>query len=383
MENALSGEYDAIVVGLGGMGSAALFHLVKRGYKVLGLEQFTLSNEMGSSHGLTRIIRLAYYEHPSYVPLVMRAYQLWQELEFEAGNRLLHVTGSIDAGSPTSTVFEGSRKSCELYGLLHEVLTSAQISARFPGYQLPPDYVANFQPGGGFLEPERCIQAYLSLAGGRGAVLHAEERVIDWSPSRGRVRVRTTRGSYETGRLIIAAGAWVSKLVPELAGVAVPERQVLAWLTPLEPELFLPSRFPVFNLAVEEGRYYGLPAFGIPGFKVGRYHHREEVVDPDTIDRNCYPEDEAVLRDFTRRYFPRANGETVQLKACMFTNTTDEHFLIDFHPEFPQVIVASPCSGHGFKFASVVGEIVADLVHTGASRHDISLFRLRKQAPKF
>lgn len=374
----LSGDYEVIVVGLGGMGSAALFHLAKRGYKALGLEQFSISHEMGSSHGITRIIRLAYYEHPSYVPLVVRAYQLWKELELEAGCPLLYVTGSVDAGSSTSTVFEGSLKSCELHDLSHEVLTSAQLSARFPEYHLPTDFMAVFQPNGGFLKPEQCVETHLALAVSKGARVQSNERVIDWWPHRGRVQVKTTRGRYVTDRLIVAAGAWVSKLVPELEGIAVPERQVLAWLTPVREELFLPSRFPVFNIAVEEGRYYGLPVFGIPGFKVGRYHHRGERVDPDTMDRNCYKEDEDLLRAFTKRYFPDANGETVQLKACMFTNTADEHFIIDFHPEFPQVIVASPCSGHGFKFASVVGEIVADLAQSGSSRHDISLFRLRR-----
>jgi sarcosine oxidase len=185
---------------------------------------------------------------------------------------------------------------------------------------------------------------------------------------------------YEAERLVISAGAWIGKLVPELAPLAQPERQVLAWFQPVRPDLFTLDRFPVFNLTVEEGRFYGFPVFHVPGFKVGRYHHREERVDPDQWDREPNAGDEEVLRAFTARYFPAAAGTTMGLRSCMFTNTPDEHFVIDLLPAEPRVVVASPCSGHGFKFSSVIGEIIADLVARGATTHDTELFKLSRFA---
>jgi len=373
-------SYDVIVIGLGAMGSAALFHLARRGRSVLGLERFDIPHDRGSSHGVTRIIRLAYYEHPSYVPLLRRAYELWRELERIADVWLLVTTGSIDAGPPGSLVVEGSRRSCELHDLPHEVLSSAELSARCPGYRLPGDSLAVFQPDGGFLLPELCISYHVIGAQAAGAEVHARERVVRWEPTPRGVVVTTDREVYEAEQVVVSAGAWIGSLVPQLAGLAVPERQVLAWMQPHRPDLFEPSRFPVFNLLVDEGRYYGFPVFGIPGFKVGRYHHRAEVVHPDTMDRECHPEDERLLRAFTARYFPDAAGPTTAMHACMFTNTPDEHFVLDRLPSHPQVIVASPCSGHGFKFASVVGEILADLTIAGTTAHDISLHRLARFA---
>jgi sarcosine oxidase len=369
-------RYDAIVVGVGGMGSAAVYHLARRGKRVLGLERFDVPHEMGSSHGVTRIIRLAYYEDPSYVPLLRRAYELWRELQVEAGEQLLHITGSIDAGPAGSEVPEGSLLSCRSHDLPHELLDAADIGRRFPAYRLPQGHVGVLQSDGGFLLPERCIVAHVAGAQALGAEVHAREPVVGWEPKGDGVVVRTERGAYEADRLILSAGAWLGKLAPSLARMAVPERQVLAWLQPRRVDLFQPERFPVFNLMTEEGRSYGFPVHGIPGFKLGLYHHRHENVDPDTIERQPDADDERVLREIAERYFPDGAGPTMALKVCMFTNSPDEHFLVDLHPEHPQVVVASPCSGHGFKFASVMGEILADLAVEGRSRHDISLFKL-------
>ena len=277
----MSKRYDAIVLGMGAMGSAALYHLARRGRKCLGLERFNIPDDRGSSHGITRIIRLAYYEHPSYVPLLRRAYELWRELEIESGVRLLHITGSIDAGPPGSRVIEGSRASCEEHDLPHQMLSSRELTARFPGYRLPAETLALFQPDGGFLLPELCVSYHVILAQARGAEVHARERVLGWEPGAGGVIVTTDRARYEADRLIVSTGAWISEFVPALKGKACPERQVLAWLQPRVPEYFRPAAFPVFNLVVPEGRYYGLPVFGIPGFKIGRYHHRHEMTNPD------------------------------------------------------------------------------------------------------
>ncbi len=370
-----SQRYDAIVVGVGGMGSATLAHLARRGQRVLGLERFDIPHEQGSSHGLTRIIRLAYYEHLSYVPLLRRAYELWRELEAARGERLLHVTGSLDIAPPGRFVFEGSLRSCVEHGLDHEVLDAAEVARRFPAYRLDPDAMTVFQPEGGFLTPERCIVAHVEEAIAAGAEIHARERVLSWEPVGDGVRVETERGSYEAERLVLTAGAWMGPV----AGMPVTaQRQVLAWLQPHRPELFAPERFPVFNLMLEEGRYYGFPIHGIPGFKFGRYHHLGEAVDPDTVDREPGTEDERVLREFAERYFPDGAGPTMTLKTCLFELSPDEHFLIDLHPEAPQVVVGGGFSGHGFKFCSVVGEILADLAVDGTTRHDIEFLRLAR-----
>ena len=371
-------SYDAIVVGLGAMGSAALCHLARRNRKVLGLERFDIPHDRGSSHGVTRIIRLAYYEHPSYVPLLRRAYELWHDLEQSAGMQLLYTTGSIDAGPATSGIVEGSQRSCVLHDLDHEVLTAGELGKRYPGYRLPAEYVAVVQPQGGFLLPDLCISSYIIRAQAAGAEVHAREQVLEWEPTASGVRVTTSRGVYGAGTLILSTGAWMGKTVPVLGRLLAPERQVLAWMQPLKPELFRPGAFPVFNLLTPDGRFYGFPVFGIPGFKVGRYHHRGERVDPDHLDRECHPEDEQLLRTFVERYFPDAAGPTTAMSTCMFTNTPDGHFILDALPSHPQVIVASPCSGHGFKFASVIGEILADLALNGETPHDISLHRLAR-----
>ena len=367
-------RYDAIVIGLGGMGSATLHQLALRGKRALGIEQFGVAHDLGSSHGVTRIIRLAYYEDPAYVPLLRRAYELWRELEQTRKERILHITGSLDMGPPGSLTFEGSLRSCEQHELPHEALTSAEVSRRFPGYRLPSETMAVYQPEGGFLRPERCVRLFIDEAQRLGARARIGERVLEWQPTADGVRVRTGRGEYEADRLVVTAGAWASSLLPQLRDKAVPERQVLAWLEPRREWLFTPDRFPVFNLIVDEGKYYGFPVYGIPGFKFGRFHHLEEVVDPDEIDRSPNERDEAMLRQFAEKYFPDGAGATSSMKACMFTNSPDEHFIIDRLADAPQVVVGAGFSGHGFKFSSVVGEILADLALEGGTRHDIGMF---------
>ncbi len=375
--NRLTKRYNTIVVGVGGMGSATCYYLAQRGLRVLGLEKYDIPHDMGSSHGHTRIIRLAYYEDPSYVMLLHRAYQLWREIQELSGEHLLHITGSIDAGPADSWVFKGSWQSCVDYGLPHEVLTGQELAQRFPGYQFPHDSMALYQPEGGFLTPERCIVAYVTAAQALGAEIHGRESVLEWQPlADGGVRVTTTRDVYEADSLVITAGSWDHKLVDLLEGHIFPERQVLAWLQPTRPEYFRTDNFPVFNVLVDEGRFYGFPVYSVPGFKFGKYHHFEEIGDPDLLDRNSYDYDEIMLREFAARYFPEGCGPTQSLKACLFTNTVDGHFIIDCHPTYPQVSFAAGFSGHGYKFASVIGEVMADLAQRGETRHNIDLFRL-------
>lgn len=370
--------YDVIVIGIGGMGSATLYQLANRGAKVLGLEQFNIPHDLGSSHGVNRIIRLAYAEHPDYVPLLRRSYELWRKIEYLSSERLLFITGGIDAGTEGSKTVKGSLHSCKIHNLMHELLDSATLHQRFPGYSLPRDFIAVYQPDGGFVLSERCIVAYTTAAQELGAEVHGRERVVQWKPYRNGVRVLTDRGNYQARKLVITAGPWASALIPALSKIAVPERQVLIWTQPRRPDYFQLGAFPIFNLEASEGRFYGFPVYGIPGFKIGKYHHRREDVNPDSMDRQCYPEDEAVLREAIRTYFPEADGATMSLKTCLFTNSPDEHFILDSHPQFPQVNLAAGFSGHGFKFCSVVGEIMADLALEGGTRWDVNLFRLSR-----
>jgi sarcosine oxidase len=375
-------EYDAIVVGCGSMGSAALFHLASRGCRVLGLEQFDVPNDLGSSAGTNRIIRLAYAEDSRYVPLLRRAYELWRALEIEAQESLLFITGGIDAGPEHGSIVTGSLRSCEEHGLPHEVLDAAAIGARFPGYRLSPDMLAVFQPDGGFVMSERCIVAHVAAALARGAEVHGREAAVEWHPDDDgrRVQVRTDRGTYSARALVVTCGPWSSRFVPSLARLARPQRQVLLWAQPKTPSLFSTDRFPVFNMESPEGRFYGFPVHSIPGFKIGKYYHRHQWVDAEAVDRTCDAEDEAVLREGLRRYFPEADGPTLAMKVCMFTNSPDEQFIIDRHPEHPAVVVAAGFSGHGFKFSSVVGEILADLAVEGGTHWDLSLFRWNRAA---
>jgi sarcosine oxidase len=364
------------------MGSSTLFHLARRGLRTLGVERYDLTHEYGSSHGLTRIIRLAYWEHPTYVALLRRCYELWRELEHEAGERLLHITGSIDGGPADGPIFTGALRSSELHGLSHEVMNGNELHRRFPGYRLPLETLCLYQPDGGFLLPERCNLAHVARAQAAGAEVHTSEQVIEWGAASGHYWIRTSRARYEAGTLVFCAGAWASKLIPELTGLAQPERQVLVWLESTQPDLFTPDRFPVFYIEVEEGRFYGLPSFLVPGFKLGKYHHRGEQVDPESMNREVEPEDEDLLRQFAARYFPDAAGPALMSKTCIFTNSPDEHFILDLHPEYPGVAIAAGFSGHGYKFCSVVGEIMADLVEKGGTHHDIELFGLKRFASK-
>jgi sarcosine oxidase len=371
------GRYDVIVAGVGAMGGAACFHLARRGKHVLGLERFDIPHSLGSSHGVNRIIRLAYAEGPFYVPLLVRAYELWRELEELAGRQLLWTTGYVDIGSELVDV---SLESCRLYQLQHDLIDGRELGRRYPGYRVPPDLPALVQPDGGFLLAEDCVVEHVLQAQRLGADIRAREPVRGWEGGADGVRVETERGSYAADRLVVAAGAWaasVGRLDPKLA---VAERNALAWFQPRAPELFDPDRFPCFGLAVPEGIFYGFPQFVVPGLKVGRLHHRHERVDPEAFDREPNADDEALLRSFVERYLPKGAGPTMALKTCLFENSPDEHFVIDLHPEDENVVIAAGFSGHGFKFASVVGEILADLALQGRTRHEIDFMRLARFA---
>ena len=374
----MSGKlYDVIVAGVGAMGSAACWHLARRGQRVLGLDRFDIPNSMGSSHGVNRIIRLAYFEHPSYVPLLRRAYALWRETEQRFGEQLLYVTGSLDIGRPDSRLVTGSLASCREYNLPHDVLESREVHRRYPGYGVIDGHIAVSQPDGGFVAAERAIVAHVSLAIAAGAEIHGREAITGYDIlGSGNVRVSTSRGSYEARRLILATGGWIGDHVPQLKEKAVAERQVLGWFQPKVPEHYRLGRFPVSIWLTDAGHYYQFPTWQVPGFKIGIHHHLREYSHADAIAREPTLRDEEALRAGLRQCFPDADGPALSLRVCHYTNTPDEHFVIDTLPGLPSVVIASPCSGHGFKFASVMGEIIADVAMERPSKFDLSFFKI-------
>ncbi|CAN7612459.1 N-methyl-L-tryptophan oxidase [Bosea sp. LjRoot9] len=376
-----SHSYDVIVAGVGAMGSAACWHLAKRGLKVLGLERFDLGHAMGSSHGLNRIIRLAYFEGSHYVPIVRRAHELWRMTGDEAGMKLLHVTGSIDLAPEGLGPVESSLQSCLDHGLVHERLDGREIARRFPAFQLPEGHVGLWQPDGGFVASEKAIYAHVGLAQSRGAEIRTGEPMLDWTPTaQGGVVVRTERGTYSAGRLVITSGGWIADAVPALASKVSTVRQAIGWFTTRRPELFREGAFPVFILSVEEGAFYGFPLYEHPGFKLGGPHFGREPMDPRDDDRTPSPRQVALIRECLRRYIPDAAGDPLTLKGCVYTVSPDEDFIIDAVPGVPQAVFASCCSGHGFKFASAIGEILADLSTSGQSAFDLTPFSLARLA---
>jgi sarcosine oxidase len=373
----MSGTYDVAVVGLGAMGSAAAFHLARRGRSVLGLDRFAPPHALGSSHGSTRIIREAYFEHPAYVPLVQRAYALWSELERASGRELLRITGGLMLGRSEGVLIGGARRSAEEHRLPHELLTAAEVRARFPALAPDDDMVAVCEPRAGVLFPERCIQAHLDLARKHGATLCFDEPATAWRSEGGGVRVATGQGEYRAAQLLLTAGSWMRAVTPGLELPLTVERQVLYWFAPrADGPSFAPARCPIHLWEPSPRRFfYGFPDFG-EGVKVA-LHHGGDVADPENVRREVGGDEVAAMRDLLRRFLPAADGALRSAAVCTYTNTPDEHFWIDRHPDHASVLIASPCSGHGFKFSSVIGEALADLLMEGRPRFDMTLFGRR------
>lgn len=370
-------SFDVIIAGLGAMGSAAAFHLARRGVRVLGLDRFTPPHAFGSSHGQTRIIREAYFEHPTYVPLVQRAYELWDALARAEGTPLFRQTGGLMIGPAADVLVRGALRSAETHRLKYELLNAREVRQRFPALRPAAEWVAVHEPRAGILFPEKCVAAHLRQARAAGATLKFGEPVARWEPAARGVRVFTATGEYEAGRLIVSAGGWVQTLLPDLPLPFTVERQVLFWFGALRhPAAFAPERLPIHLWEHEPGRFfYGFPDLG-DGVKVAA-HHEGEMASPDAINREVKPCEVAAMRALVRRFLPDADGPLRSTTVCLYTNTPDGHFLVDWHPRHPQVLVVSACAGHGFKFASVVGEVVADLVQQCAPKFDLGLFRWR------
>jgi len=370
-------HYDVIVVGAGVMGCATAYHLAKRGRRVLLLEQFAVGHELGSSHGHSRIIRLA-YDAPDYVRLAQAAYPLWRALEQESGAALLLQTGGLDFAPPGAPTFAATRASLAAVGVPFDDLDRAGIAARFPQFQLPNDTIGIYQRDAGILNADRSVATLAAQARRYGAKISEGEPARRIAPSGGGVDVRTDSHSYTADRLVVTAGSWARPLLRQV-GLELPltvSKEQVAFFAPHAPELFEPGRFPIFiHHAIRGSSGYGFPIFGLPGVKVA-WHGGGPAVEPDSDDRALIPERLDSLRDYVARLLPQAAGEVIYTQTCRYTRTPNDHFIIDRHPVHPQIVIGSPCSGHGFKFGVLIGSILSDLAERGATSYPIGLFEL-------
>jgi sarcosine oxidase len=368
--------YDVIVIGLGGMGSAAAYRLAERGQRVLGIDRYPPVHDRGSSHGGSRITRQAYFEDPAYVPLLLRAAELWQEVESRSGSTVVHYTGGLMIGRSDSRTVAGSLASARQWGLAHDLLDADQLRARSPTLAPADDEIALYEDRAGFVVPEASVAAHLRLAAEAGAELHHGQTVTRWEPDvAGRVRVHTDDGVHTAARLVICPGAWASELLADLSIPFTVERQVQFWFRPRGPiEPFLPSRHPIYVWEAGDGRqFYGFPGDPAAGVKVA-FFRGGRICTPETIDRTVRPAEVEAMAGFVQPRIPDLAGTFLRAVTCMYTNSPDEHFVIARHPAHERVVVACGFSGHGFKFVPVVGEILADLVTDGGTRHPIGLF---------
>lgn len=376
----MSDQFDVIVVGAGSMGSATCWRLAQRGLRVLGLEQFDLPHGRGAHHGYSRVVRLAYYEHPHYVALLQRAYELWNDLERHTGQKLLNLIGGVYMGMPSSTMVSGCRRAAIEHDLAHEVIDHDELAVRYPAFRLPEDYVGFFEQQAGFIRPEAAVAAMADLAMRSGAELHGHEPVIDWQPDGSGIKVRTARSTYRSGRIIFCAGAWTSTMLLDLGVELTVTRQIMAWTWPKRLQAF-GADFPVWSLdpaqdGSDQGLYYGFPMMSDnPGFKIA-LHRPGETIDPQQPVREVDEADEQELRAALQRYIPDADGPLLALRTCLYTNSPDGHFILDRHPQDDRVLLACGFSGHGFKFAPVIGEIMADLAEQGESQLPIGFLGL-------
>jgi sarcosine oxidase len=376
----MASTYDVIVVGLGAMGSASAYALADRGLRVLGLDRHHPPHRHGSHHGESRIIRKAYYEHPAYVPLLERAFAAWRELEERTQATLFFRTGGLMIGADTGELVPGVLASARAHHLPHEVLPSDALAARYPQFRVDRSMIAVWEDDAGILYPEACVRAFLEAARAAKAELRYGESAQEWICGPEGVRVSTARERYSGGALVLTAGAGMGELVAELRAHLRVERQVVAHFAPAsEPAAFGPRRFPIFCLEEPNGAfYYGFPDLG-SGCKIAR-HHGGVTGEPNDLSRQPMEADIAEIRGFMERRLPQANGALKASDVCLYTNMPDFHFLVDRHPRHDEVILASVCSGHGFKFASVMGEIIAEFVQGRRPAFDLSMFRMGRLA---
>jgi sarcosine oxidase len=369
-------EFDVIVLGIGGMGSAALYHLARRGVSVCGIEQHEIGNNLGSSHGHVRVIRQAYFEHPDYVPLLRRAYHLWQSLEEQAGETLFVKSGMVVFGASDSEAIVGLDACYAKHDLPHERMPAPRLCERFPQFHVPDDAVGYWDPIAGYLYVEKCVEQHARLAIENGAETRTGTEVLDWRADSKGVTVVTSDGELFAHHLILTAGAWSG---PALASVGVDlnvTRQIQLWYDSPTLTSFEAPQFPVFFVESECGPYYGFPSIDGMGLKVAQHFDGAPVEDPSSLIRDLLPGEETGVRQFLSETFPDLKPELRQHDACMYSNTPDKNFVVDRHPEFSNVSIAAGFSGHGFKFSCVVGEVLADLAMIGRTDHPIAFLGL-------
>lgn len=365
---------DIVVAGLGAVGSATAWHLAARGVAVLGLDRYRPPHVLGSSHGGSRVIRETAFEHSRYVPLARRAYECWRQLEAESGATLLHRTGVLFLGTAEAPIVAGTIASAAASGVPYETLSADEVARRFPQFRDLEHVVGAFEPGAGWLDPERSVAACLRLAAAGGADLHFDEPMLGWEPDGTGVAVTTPRARHRARRLLLATGPWMPELLGAHGQALSVERQVQHWLSPADPGAA--SRLPIFIRQAPEGVFYALPPAAVDGTIKVAVHHDGAPTTPETVDRTVADAEIATTRALLERYVPALAGAHRRAEVCLYTNSRDGHFVLDRHPDHPAVVVASPCNGFGFKFASVVGEILADLLLDRAPKHDLTPFRL-------
>ncbi|MFG0332479.1 MAG: N-methyl-L-tryptophan oxidase [Maioricimonas sp. JB049] len=370
--------YDCIVIGVGGIGSACLYHLSRRGLRVLGLEQFDVPTDRGSSHGASRVIRQAYFEHPDYVPLLRNAYAGWSELEKVSGRSLYQPTGILVAGPPGGEAVAGCRLAARQHQLAIENLTAAQAMSRFPALRIPRELDVVFERNAGFLYVEECVRAHAEAAVARGAVLQCRERVRSWESRQGTIRLLTDRGRYETPRLLVTAGAWSTQLLAELNLALTVQRKMMSWHADPAGVMRVENGAPVWFIELPNGCFYGVPGTGGGAVKVGEHTRGETVSDPFTVDRSLRATDWLPVRSMLKQVLPGISPEPSRHAACMYTNSSDGHFIVDRHPADAAVFLAAGLSGHGFKFAPVLGAALADLAESGSTRLPIGFLGLSR-----
>jgi sarcosine oxidase len=392
---AAKNSFDVIVIGVGSMGSATCYYLAKRGYKVLGLEQFDISHEFGSHAGQSRIIRKAYFEHPDYVPLMERAYNNWKQLESETGEQLYYKTGLLYAGNPDNEIIKGVKLAASLYNIELEQLDNRDVSNRFSQFNFPGTFNVLLEPEAGFLPPEKAIRLYASEAKKKGATIHSNEKVIEWSAYRripgehkdgSGIVVKTDKLTYQCNKLVITAGAWAGKMIPSIANKIKVTRQFVAWIKTKNDQQFVLNNFPCWMIGDDDkhGCYYGFPLldpekFGAPaGLKLA-HHFPRQVTDPDNVNRQTTDDDIENLKYCLNKYLPGVFDSLMHSKICLYANSPDENFMIDRLPGYEETVsIACGFSGHGFKFASVVGEILADLALDGRTSLPIGFLNAKR-----
>jgi monomeric sarcosine oxidase len=358
-------HYDCIVIGTGGVGSAAVYHLARRGAKVLGVDRFSPGHDRGSSHGDTRIIRLAYFEHPNYVPLLRRAYTLWADLAERCGQQLYHETGLLQVSHPQGVVVPGVLRSAKEHHLAVESLTAREVERHFPGFRVPESMTAVFERCAGYLRVEACVVAHAHEAVKLGAEIRSGETVHSWRAEGSGVVVLTDQESYAANRLVITPGAWASHLLGDLDLGFEVRRKSLFWYTISDPVYAVTNGCPMFLYETHDGVFYGYPQIDHFGLKVAEHSGGQIVTDPLTVNREIDPQDRERVEDFLRVYLPGVSRQLQKHVVCLYTMSPDAHFVVDCHPQHPQVTFVAGLSGHGFKFTAVLGEILAELALDG------------------